>query len=337
MLALAGLAALGPGRISGPHAQESAGAGGGGVLAASDGAADADLAATWDRAQVYLRYEDEDLNLRIIGGALGAPYIQAFLAQDAGDPQPVVIHLHGCQRSDDLADVRNQGRALAEMGFIVVVPNSFARADRPETCDPLRLQRIENAPFAQVQRWRIEELAYALKRVLAAPWADKRKIFAGGFDEGGDAVLAFADPALAGRFAIGAPCRFAPTAAAPRLPTLVILSRNDLWFDGEHEAQAQGRCRRLLRGQSNVGFFEPEGVLHDALIYEEARIALWNFLVRASFLRASLDKGPGRPAGILSVSRAGLSAGPVPSRPYATIMTASPLRERRCRSSSARS
>jgi dienelactone hydrolase len=283
VLALAGLVALGPGRVSEPYAQESAGAGEGGLLPASDGAADADLAATWDHAQIYLRYEDEDFNLRIIGGALEAPYIQAFLAQDASDPQPVVIHLHGCQRSDDLADIRNQGRALAEMGFIVVVPDSFARADRPETCDPLTLRRVENAPFAQVQRWRIEELAYALKQVLAAPWADKSKIFAGGFDEGGDAVLAFADPALAGRFAIGAPCRFAP-AAAPMLPTLVIASKNDLWFDGEHEAQAQGRCRRLLRGQSNVGFFAPEGVLHDALIYEEARIALWNFLVRASFL-----------------------------------------------------
>lgn len=291
VLALAGPAALGLESAMELRAQESAGAGTGdiapgtpaGSLSQPDLAADADLAVTWRNAEVYLRYEDENLNLRVIGGRFDAPYIQASLARYARDPQPVVIHLHGCQRSDDLADVRNQGRALAEMGFIVVAPDSFARPRRSATCDPRTQSRIADAPFAQVQAWRLEELAYALRQVLAAPWADKRKIFAGGFDEGGDAVLAFADPALAGRFAIGAPCRF-PPAAAPKLPTLVIVSKSDLWFDAEHEAGAQGRCRRLLRGQSNVGFFEPEGVLHDALIYEEARIALWNFLVRASFL-----------------------------------------------------
>jgi len=43
----------------------------------------------------------------------------------------------------------------------------------------------------------IAELTYALGRVLEAPWADKLRIFAGGFDEGGDACWPSADPALA--------------------------------------------------------------------------------------------------------------------------------------------
>lgn len=246
-------------------------------------AQDRDLAETWDHAQVFLRYEDDDLNLRVISGPLNQPYIQRLLAQHTADPQPVVIHLHGCGRSDDLADVRNQGRALAELGYVVIAPDSFARRDRPIGCDPRTQMRDFTAPLAQIQQWRIAELNYALDQVLEAPWADKLRIFAGGFDEGGDAVLAFADPALAGRFAIGAPCRFPPQ-RADKLPTLVIVSSHDLWFDADHEPEARGRCRQKLRGSMNVSLFESDGVLHDALIYEESRITLWNFLVRASFL-----------------------------------------------------
>lgn len=289
VLALAGLAAAEPGLETGARAAEGADAGI--TLSASipstappiRQALDSDLAQTWAQAQVFVRYEDDQLNLRVISGPLNQPYMQRFLALHITDPQPVIIHLHGCGRSDDLSDVRNQGRALAELGYVVIAPDSFVRHDRPTGCDPRTQLRDFSAPLAQIQQWRIEELSYALTRVLEAPWADKLRIFAGGFDEGGDAVLAFSDPALAGRFVIAAPCRFQPL-RDDKLPTLVIVSNRDLWFNADHEPEARGRCRQKLRGSTNVSLFEPDGVLHDALIYEEARIALWNFLVRASFL-----------------------------------------------------
>jgi hypothetical protein len=69
-----------------------------------------------------------------------------------------------------------------------------------------------------------------------------------------------------------------------KLPTLVVVSNRDLWFNGDHEPEARGRCRQKLRGSANVSLFESDGVPHDALIYEESRVTLWNFLVRASFL-----------------------------------------------------
>jgi dienelactone hydrolase len=287
VLALAGFAAADPGTDPGARAAEGAAAGevyiAPGTTPPVRQAQDSDLAETWAQAQVFLRYEDDELNLRVISGPMSQPYIQRLLSLHAADPQPVVIHLHGCGRSDDLADVRNQGRALAELGYIVIAPDSFVRHDRPSGCDARTQMRDFTAPLAQIQQWRLAELSYALGRVLDAPWADKLRIFAGGFDEGGDAVLAFADPALAGRFAIGAPCRFPPQ-RADKLPTLVIVSNRDLWFDAGHEPEARGRCRQMLRGATNVSLFESDGVLHDALIYEESRVALWNFLVRASFL-----------------------------------------------------
>jgi dienelactone hydrolase len=289
LLVLAGLAVAQPGPGSGARAAGDAGAGAAIVVPAATTsppvrqALDSDLASTWDHAQVFLRYEDSDLNLRVISGPMDQPYIRHFLALHAADPLPIVIHLHGCARSDDLADIRNQGSTLAELGYIVIAPNSFARHDRPISCDPRTQKRDFEAPLAQIQKWRIDELSYALAQVLNAAWADKAHIFAGGFDEGGDAVLAFTDPALAGRFAIGAPCRFEPQ-RAEKLPTMVIVSDHDLWFDAGHEPEARERCRRRLRGATNVSLFEPNGVLHDALIYEESRVTLWNFLVRASFL-----------------------------------------------------
>ena len=291
ILVLAGFAMAGPGSESGARAAEGAAASNGEAAPGASTAPpvrqaqdqDSDLAATWDHAQVFLRYEDDELNLRVISGPMSQPYIRRLLALHATDPQPVVIHLHGCGRSDDLADIRNQGRALAELGYIVIAPDSFARRDRPEGCDARAQMRNFTAPLGQIQQWRIAELSYALGRVLESSWADKLRIFAGGFDEGGDAVLAFTDPALAGRFAIGAPCRFEPQ-RADKLPTMVIVSDHDLWFDAGHEPEARERCRQRLRGATNVSLFEPNGVLHDALIYEESRVTLWNFLVRASFL-----------------------------------------------------
>jgi len=99
-------------------------------------------------------------------------------------------------------------------------------------------------------------------------------------------VLAFADPALAGRFAIGAPCRF-PLQRADKLPTLVIVSSHDLWFDADHEPRPEGAAGKAAWAGMNVSLFESDGVLHDALIYEESRVTLWNFLVRRASSRVA--------------------------------------------------
>jgi dienelactone hydrolase len=245
---------------------------------------DETVARTWREAQIYVRYETEELTYGVIGGPMTAAYIAKHLKRYAEtEPQPVIIHLHGCGRSDGLSDIQSEARAMAELGFIVVAPDSFARPGRPESCDPRKAERFPDAPHALINRYRQEELRYALAQVLAAPWADPNRIFVSGFDEGADAVLGFRDPAVLGRIAIGAPCRFDPV-LDPNLPTLIIIARDDLWFSEMHEPALAGQCRRKLGGQPNVSILEPEGVLHDALIYNESKIALWNFLVRASFL-----------------------------------------------------
>src|SRR5262249_31585813 len=97
---------------------------------------DETLARTWAEAQIYVRYETEDLTYGVIGGPMTAGYIAKLLNRYAEtEPQPVIIHLHGCGHSDGLSDIQSEGRAMAELGFIVVAPDSFARPGRPETCD----------------------------------------------------------------------------------------------------------------------------------------------------------------------------------------------------------
>src|SRR5437899_2814710 len=86
VLALAGLAAAEPGPDAGARAAEGTDAGVGlSAPVASTAppirqALDSDLVQTWEHAQVFLRYEDDQLNLRVISGPLNQPYMQRLLA-----------------------------------------------------------------------------------------------------------------------------------------------------------------------------------------------------------------------------------------------------------------
>ncbi|MGE0702001.1 MAG: hypothetical protein AB7O57_23085, partial [Hyphomicrobiaceae bacterium] len=194
----------------------------------------------------------------------------------------VIVHLHGCTfRGRDL-DVRSQARVMASLGYVVVVPNSFRRLYRPATCDPSRFIGLPGAPYLDVHRMRQEELHYAIGRVLAYPWARADGLYVSGHGEGGDAVVDFDDPRVRGRIAIGSSCWLGAT-RDPTALTLVITARNDLWYSADTWPQAQGLCRRRLAGDPMAEVLEPDGTLHNALIYWESQIALWNFLVRSAY------------------------------------------------------
>lgn len=238
---------------------------------------------TWEQAQIFIQYEDPDLNFSILDDSADRPYIREQLTLRAIAPGPVAIVMHSCAERQGLYDIRDLARALAEMGFLVVAPNSFARPDRVEGCDWRRQMRDPEISREMLQQMRLEELRYALARVREAPWALREQIFIAGFDEGADAVLGFTDPAIAGRIAVGAPC-YSAVARDPALPTLVIETEADRWFAEGREPEALGRCRAKLSGAGEVEYVLLDGALHDPMIYEPARVALWNFLVRVNFL-----------------------------------------------------
>lgn len=243
-----------------------------------------DVARTWDGATLFVRVEDQDYRLVVLDGAITAPYMRRALQRlDPRTLRGVIVHLHGCayRHQRDL-DVRSQARFMASLGYAVVVPDSFRRLHRPATCDPDRRIGLPGAPYLDVQRMRQEELSYAIDRLLAFPWVRPDRVYAAGFSEGGDAIVALSDPRVKGRIAIGSSC-WLGTDADPAAPILVITARNDLWYSADTWPEARGLCRQRLGGEPSVQVLEPDGGLHNALIYWESQIALWNFLVRVAY------------------------------------------------------
>lgn len=242
-----------------------------------------DVARTWDGALLFLQVEDPDYRLVVLDGPLHSAYMR--LARERTDPRVlrgVIIHLHGCSYHRRDMDVRNQARFMASLGYAVIVPDSFRRLDRPPTCDPERRIGLPRAPYLAVQRMRQEELAFAIERVLELRWARPGSIYVSGYNEGGDAVVAFLDPRVRGRIAIGSSC-WLGSKPDIRLPTLIITAADDLWYSEGTWPEARGLCRRQLAGEPSVQVLEPGGAMHNALIYSESQTALWNFLVRIAY------------------------------------------------------
>jgi dienelactone hydrolase len=243
-----------------------------------------DVVRTWDGATLFIPIEDHDYRLIVLDGWVHAPYMRRAMQRlDRRVLRGVIVHLHGCSyRQQRDLDVRSQARFMASLGYAVVVPDSFRRLHRPATCDPERRIGLPRAPYLDVQRMRQEELALAIDRILAFPWARADRLYVSGYSEGGDAVVAFSDARVRGRIAIGSSC-WLRASADPAAPTLVITARNDLWYSADTWPEAKGLCRRRLGHDPSVEVLEPDGALHNALIYWQSQIALWNFLVRVSY------------------------------------------------------
>lgn len=242
-----------------------------------------DVVRSWDGGLLFLPVEDPDYRLVVLDGRIHAPYMRR--ARERTDPRTlrgIIIHLHGCSYGRGDMAVRGQARFMASLGYAVIVPNSFRRLDRPQTCDPERRIGLPRARYLDVHRMRQEELAYAIGRVLAMPEWRPHALYVSGYSEGGDAVVAFEHPHVRGRIAIGSSC-WLGSKPDDDAPILVITSTDDVWYADATWPEARGLCRRTLAGEPSVQVLEPRGAMHDALIYAEARTALWNFLVRLAY------------------------------------------------------
>jgi dienelactone hydrolase len=245
-------------------------------------AAGSDVARSWDKAEAFVLYRTPDYREVVIDGPLEARFIRRILeAIDPVELRGVILHLHGCAFSSGELNVRSQARAMAALGFVVLLPNSLARGDRLPSCDPETRAALENASREAIHRLRQEEIAFALARLRALDWVPADRILLAGFGEGADAVLDFAAGAVRGRIALAPPCRF-DIEERSGTPTLIIRTRR-----GEGESEADGaataaRCRAAIAHRPDVEYVEVDGAIANPLIYEAARVALWNFLVRAT-------------------------------------------------------
>lgn len=247
------------------------------------GGSPGDVAKSWEAADAYVRIEDPDYRFVVISGPMRAPFMQRILDRlAAGDRRPAIVHLHGCSYRPGDPDVRVQARYMASLGYVVVVPNSFRREGRPATCDPRRFALRPEAPIGVVHRMRLEELAYAVERVRRLPWVRPGPILISGYSEGAEAVMDFSHAAVGARIAIAPSCRFGIDLSRP-VPTLILVSRGDRWYRAARDPAGRRHCGRYAGADPYVEFYEPEGSMHNTLIYRDSQFALWDFLARVGY------------------------------------------------------
>ncbi len=199
-----------------------------------------DLPQTWNRATIVLPPLGTGAALVT---TVDSPAMQERLRRvPANAKLPVVLYVHGCTGMGGLALLQ----ALAEAGFAVVAPDSFARRYRPLQCDA---QNQAGGRNLFVYDFRLEEVAYALDQLWLRPWADWEHLMLVGASEGGVAAALYRGDEFAARVILQWTCQGAPhvagLATGKQEPVLALLASNDPWY----QRVGGGDCGALLVGR----------------------------------------------------------------------------------------
>ena len=161
------------------------------------------------------------------------------------------------------------------------MPDSFARAGRPETCNVWTHERLPGAPGEAVYRMRQEEIRNAVERVRELPWVDPDNLFLMGHDEGGDAVAEYPGGGFRARVISGSFCARGVRAPAGT-PILSLASAEDPWL----AANPPDSCARKAgrRSPPVVSKVLP-GYLHDLSGAPDGRRAVIQFIQRHTLAR----------------------------------------------------
>lgn len=236
---------------------------------------DAEVVRTFDQGRVHAR----------IDGALQELEVTQAIALLSKAParsfRGAVVYLHGCDGVNALSV--KTADLLATQGYVVFVPDSFARRIKPISCEP---SRYLGGLHREVLLWRHAEADYALKRVKALPSIDPSKVVLMGLSEGAIAVATYAGEALAGRIIEGWTCHAAwpeyrGLRAPPDEPALALTSQDDPWFQ---QPELRGDCGEFMTTASalrrSVVFQAPHPAasLHDLMWNADARRLVFDFL-----------------------------------------------------------
>jgi dienelactone hydrolase len=201
-----------------------------------------DTAATWDKAR-------------------------RFIPPKAENP-PVVVFLHGC--SGFTNDNYVWGQVLSRAGFLVIMPNSYARFDRTPNCD---WRTYTGGSNGQVSLFRREEIRYALQQVKAMQ-PSPPKVFLMGHSEGGIATGAWFGGGFDGYVLSGTTCRVSnlPSEA----PTLIVGHESDPWF----RDLTWDICEERAGGRPNTRLHRVAGHGHDSARDRRVQKEVVEFLKR---------------------------------------------------------
>ena len=192
----------------------------------------------------------------------------------------MILYLHGCTgiERNERADAYHLTRA----GYAVIMPDSYARRERPSNCKPTTKAA---GFFRGVYRFRFEEVDYALEQIKQLPWVDQDNVFLMGFSEGGVTTAAYPRGDFTARVILGWTCHAGDwyeingVRAPEDEPVLAIVSRRDLWFQNPWN---RGHCGEYLHGRKDSKSIVLDGSFHHVTADAEVREAVFQFLKRTS-------------------------------------------------------
>ena len=206
-----------------------------------------ELTRTWDAAWVYFELDGSifDGDVATLGDSLPR------WAISGAAPRRVLVFLHGC---DGLWPKRHASlwRMLAQSGFLVVMPNSFARSHRPSQC---------GRQTAWVYAARLAEIDYAREQLATVMAGSALQVSAFGHSEGAVALVRHTGRGFVSAVVTGTGC----TRFELLVSTLAVMSEDDRALHGGTCTQAAHRL--LLSGDQ-----------HDVLAVDEAQQTIYEFL-----------------------------------------------------------
>lgn len=201
----------------------------------------AELERTWQEAWVFVPADDAAGYRRISAAALPTA-LEAI-----EHPLPTVVYGHGCSGHWEASEVT--GAFLARAGYLVVMPDGFARAEKPVSCVP---EKKQGGLHRGVLSWRHAELAHAIEQVSKLEQVRPNAIFLMGFSEGGIATATFTGMPLAGRIVEGWTCHagwpeYRGLMSPGDEPLLTLVAAKDPWF---RLPILQGDCGAFMQGRT---------------------------------------------------------------------------------------
>ncbi len=183
-----------------------------------------ELERTWNGARVYAPAATS-AGYRMIG----AGEIEAAATVEAA-PKAVILYAHGCSGLSRITDTT--GRFLAQAGYLVIAPDSFARLEKPVSCEP---GTHRGGLHRAVLGWRQDEIRHAFEQVAAMPALRGLPDVLMGHSQGAITTATIANMPVAARVIEGWTCHagwpeYRGLAAPPDQPVLALVGENDPWF-----------------------------------------------------------------------------------------------------------
>lgn len=181
---------------------------------------------------------------------------------------PVVLYMHGCTGIGNYSFFER----LAKAGFVVIIPDSFARRFRPLQCDP----ETKKGGFNRfIYEFRQTEIAYAVDQMAKIDWIDLSNLFLVGTSEGGVATALYRGHEFRARVITQWTCNGAPIVhgiAAPlNVPILSIVKSGDPWYGADRTRGQLGHCGQFMDGRPYSSSIVIEGsVGHD--VYDSLEV-----------------------------------------------------------------